>query len=93
MNPILQSVMERKSVRVYTGQAIPEDAVQSSPREPDVGDLLLAVSDANIAAQNAVTAAEAMGIGSCYIGDIMENAETVTVHNLTGRRSSVFSAK
>ena len=48
----------------------------SAPRSPDVGDLMLAVSDANIAAQNAVTAAESMGIGSCYIGDIMENIET-----------------
>ena len=45
------------------------------PRLPDVGDLLLAVSDANIAAQNAVTAAESLRIGSCYIGDIMENCE------------------
>lgn len=36
---------------------------------------MLAVSDANIAAQNAVTAAQALGIGSCYIGDIMENYE------------------
>ena len=43
------------------------------PRHPGVGDLLLAVSDAVIAAQNAVTAAESLGIGSCYIGDIMEN--------------------
>lgn len=45
------------------------------PRKPGVGDLLLAVSDTNIAAQNAVTAAESLGIGSCYIGDIMENCE------------------
>ena len=45
------------------------------PREPGVGDLLLAVSDATIAAQNAVVAAESLGIGSCYIGDIMENYE------------------
>ncbi len=45
------------------------------PRLPGVGDLMLAVSDANIAAQNAVTAAESLGIGSCYIGDIMENCE------------------
>lgn len=44
-----------------------------NPREPGVGDLLLAVSDANIAAQNAVTAAESLGLGSCYIGDIMEH--------------------
>ena len=45
------------------------------PRLPSVGDLMLAVSDTNIAAQNAVTAAESLGIGSCYIGDIMENCE------------------
>ena len=36
---------------------------------------MLAVSDTNIAAQNAVCAAESLGIGSCYIGDIMENCE------------------
>lgn len=46
-----------------------------SPRKPGTGDLLLAVEDAVIAAQNAVTAAESLGIGSCYIGDVMENAE------------------
>ncbi len=46
-------------------------------RRPGAGDLLLAVEDALIAAQNAVTAAESLGLGSCYIGDIMENAEEV----------------
>lgn len=46
-----------------------------SPRAPGVGDLMLAVTDTAIAAQNAVTAAESLGIGSCYIGDIMENCE------------------
>ncbi len=51
-------------------------AAGCTPRNPGAGDLLLAVSDANIAAQNAVTAAESLGIGSCYIGDIMENCET-----------------
>ena len=45
------------------------------PRKPGIGDLMLAVSDTNIAAQNAVVAAQSLGIGSCYIGDIMENAE------------------
>lgn len=45
------------------------------PRRPGSGDLLLAVDDALIAAQNAVTAAESLGIGSCYIGDIMEQCE------------------
>ena len=50
-------------------------AAGCEPRKPGVGDLLLAVSDTNIAAQNAVTAAHSLGIGSCYIGDIMENVE------------------
>ena len=50
-------------------------AAGCTPRRPGAGDLLLAVSDANIAAQNAVAAAESLGIGSCYIGDIMENCE------------------
>ena len=49
--------------------------VGANPRKPGLGDLMLAVTDAAIAAQNAVTAAESLGIGSCYIGDIMENAE------------------
>ena len=45
------------------------------PRRPGVGDLILAIDDALIAAQNAVTAAWSLGIGSCYIGDVMENCE------------------
>ncbi|HML45493.1 MAG TPA: nitroreductase family protein [Clostridia bacterium] len=46
-----------------------------NPRDPGTGDLMLAVCDAVIAAQNAVTAAWSFGIGSCYIGDIMERCE------------------
>ena len=44
-------------------------------RKPAMGDLFLAQADTLIAAQNAVVAAESLGIGSCYIGDIMENCE------------------
>ena len=44
-------------------------------RKPDTGDFLLAYSDALIAAQNAVVAGESMGIGSCFIGDIIEQYE------------------
>ena len=43
---------------------------------PGLGDLIMACNDALIAAQNAVVAAESLGIGSCYIGDIMELGET-----------------
>jgi FMN reductase (NADPH)/FMN reductase [NAD(P)H] len=43
---------------------------------PGTGDLMMALSDALIAAQNAAIAAESLGIGSCYIGDIFEQAET-----------------
>ena len=46
-----------------------------TPRTPGVGDLMLAVTDTAIAAQNAVVAAESFGIGSCYIGDIIERCE------------------
>ncbi len=45
-------------------------------RKPQEGDLFLACCDALIAAQTAVIASESLGIGSCYIGDIMENYET-----------------
>lgn len=38
-------------------------------------DLILALEDCMIAAQNAVVAAWSLGIGSCYIGDILENFE------------------
>jgi nitroreductase len=44
-------------------------------RKPQEGDLFLACCDALIAAQTAVIAAESLGLGSCYIGDIMENYE------------------
>ena len=59
-------------------------------REPDVGDLFLAMDDALIAAQTAVLAAESLGIGTCYIGDIMENYE---IHReLLGLPDYVFPA-
>ncbi len=44
-------------------------------RKPGEGDLLLAACDTLIAAQTAVIAAESLGIGSCYIGDILEECE------------------
>ena len=141
-NPVIRSLFERKSVRAFTGQPIPEEEKQlilkaacqapsagnqqlytiidvtdqklkdtlaetcdhqpfiakadmvlifcadcqkwydafaaggCAPRKPEAGDLWLALSDANIAAQNAVTAAWSLGLGSCYIGDILEHAET-----------------
>jgi FMN reductase (NADPH) len=48
-----------------------------NPRRPGEGDILLACADAIIAAQNTVVAAESLGVGSCYIGDIIENCEAV----------------
>ena len=48
----------------------------TAARKPGAGDLMLDVADTCIAAQNAVVAAESFGIGSCYIGDIMENCDT-----------------
>lgn len=48
-----------------------------SPRIPGEGDLLYAHADALIAAQNTVIAAESLGLGSCYVGDIIENEEEI----------------
>ena len=50
-------------------------SINEKVRKPAAGEFLLAVNDALIAAQNAVVAAESLGIGSCYIGDIMEQCE------------------
>ena len=50
-------------------------SVVEMERMPGVGELLLACNDALIAAQNAVVAAESYGVGSCYIGDMMEQFE------------------
>jgi nitroreductase len=47
------------------------------PRRPGTGDILLACADAIAAAQNTVVAAHSLGLGSCYIGDIIENCEDV----------------
>ena len=58
----------RKWFRIY-------EYADCLPRSPGPGDLMIAVDDALIAAQNAVVAAWSYGIGSCYIGDIMENVE------------------
>ncbi len=44
-------------------------------RPPAESDLMLAVADAVIAAQNSVVAADSLGLGSCYIGDVVENEE------------------
>lgn len=44
-------------------------------KPPELNDLLLSTNDAVIAAHAACVAAESFGIGSCYIGDIMENWE------------------
>lgn len=43
--------------------------------KPGLGELLLSCEDAMCAAQTAVIAAESLGIGSCYIGDVIEHGE------------------
>jgi len=46
-------------------------------RSPGLGDMHLSMQDAIIAAQTTVIAAESLGLGSCYIGDIIENNDIV----------------
>lgn len=64
-------------VDAFNWSGAPQICVEKGllPRLPQEGDLVLACCDALIAAQTAVIAAESMGIGSCYIGDILENCE------------------
>ncbi len=44
-------------------------------RKPELSDLILAANDTIIAAHAACVAAESFGVGSCYIGDIIERWE------------------
>ena len=44
-------------------------------RVPAEGDFMLATADTIIAAHATVVAADALGYGSCYIGDIIENCD------------------
>ena len=62
---------------VFLASAVPTlcDARGEAMRWPAEGDLMLACCDALIAAQTAVITAESLGLGSCYIGDIMEQYE------------------
>lgn len=63
--------------RYFVAKDVPQFAEKTGRtyEGPELADFMLAVNDALIAAQNAVVAAESFGIGSCYIGDIMENIE------------------
>lgn len=45
-------------------------------RVPAEGDFMLATADTVIAAHATVVAADALGYGSCYIGDIIEHCDT-----------------
>lgn len=69
----------RKWVNYYEESGSVDKGVEQNTlwRAPGMGDLLLAMSDALIAAQSAVIAAESLGIGSCYIGDILEQHEEI----------------
>jgi nitroreductase len=51
------------------------EAAECDPRRPGPADLTLAITDAVIAAQNTVVAAESLGLGSCYIGNILARNE------------------
>ncbi len=61
----------------YDDPALASAPERAGYRRPGLGDLLLACEDTIAAAQTAVIAAESLGIGSCYIGDILERGERV----------------
>ncbi len=67
---------QQKWIDVYAAARVEELPGPHRPLVPGLGEFMMACSDALIAAQTAVIAAEALGIGSCYIGDVLENGET-----------------
>ena len=48
-----------------------------TPRPLQVGDGMMAMWDAVIAAQNVVVAAHSLGLGSCYIGNVLQQCSRV----------------
>ena len=48
-----------------------------TPDKPGLMGIVGGVSNTCIVAQNVVVAADALGMGSCYIGDILENCEKI----------------
>ncbi|MDD2215442.1 MAG: nitroreductase family protein [Eubacteriales bacterium] len=58
---------------LFEQRGIPD--IFSNYNGPIINDMIIGMQDAMIAAQNAVLAAESLGIGTCYIGDIMEHYE------------------
>lgn len=70
---LLFVVDNHKWDRVFKLYDIPE--AFPDYKGPEISDFILGMQDAMIAAQNAVIAAESLGLGTCYIGDIIEHAE------------------
>lgn len=52
-----------------------EERIGKKVRKPGIGDFHLAMQDAIITSEYAAIAAEALGLGSCFIGDVIENYE------------------
>ncbi|MBN1858461.1 nitroreductase family protein, partial [Candidatus Bipolaricaulota bacterium] len=63
-------------VDLFEADDVPGTCAQAGEpyRKPDFPELLMACCDALVAAQNSVIAAESLGVGSCYIGDILGHA-------------------
>lgn len=67
-----------RMMALFEASGVPELCLREGKPflKPRESDLLLACCDALIAAQTTACAAESLGLGSCYIGDVMENWET-----------------
>lgn len=65
----------QKYLNFFDAYNIPARHPELENRKPGLGDAHLSLQDAIIAAQTAVIAAQSLGVGSCYIGDVIENWE------------------
>ena len=76
MNSVYEALLSRKSVRVFDNKEvqsyIKEAIFNAAFQAPTAGNqMLYSIIDVT------VIAAESLGLGSCYIGDILENKEEV----------------
>ena len=68
MNKVIETMLNRGSLRTYSDERIKDEELdiilQCAMKAPTSASIMLAAEDAMCAAQNAVIAAESLGIGS-----------------------------
>ncbi len=72
MSPTIELLCGHRSIRHFTDEPVTDAQLGLAEQ------LLLGVVDTAMMGQNALTAAESLGLGGVYIGGIRNNIESVT---------------